>query len=320
MYFFPYGVDVPMERWPITNFTILGLIILAFVGQGWAMFEGGIGAIEPFVLSGWNPQGLFGHMWLHGGILHLVGNVVFLWVFGNAICAKFGNLHFALFYVSAGLLAAFTHLLSGGGPAIGASGAINGVVGAFLVLYPLNNVSCVFGFFIWFRWFRVSSIWIILLYFAFDIWGALTGAGGVGYFAHLGGFAAGFGVATLALKMNWIEMTRAEVSIYDLRNRRRNRNPAPYRPAQPSPEQQRPADVARPPTPTSRPSPSPRFKSYLDEQRGQPPKSGVGNTEQKAIRFRCSCGKVLRADAWLAGKRARCPDCSTVLEVPRQTP
>ena len=82
-----------------------------------------------------------------------------------------------------------------GGNAIGASGAINGIVGMYLVFFPINEITCYFVFLLLPRLikeFSLSSIWMILFWLAFDIWGAMRGGGQVAYFAHLGGFAGGF--------------------------------------------------------------------------------------------------------------------------------
>ncbi|MFO7899487.1 MAG: rhomboid family intramembrane serine protease [Planctomycetota bacterium] len=314
--FFPYRVDVPMERWPIANFAILGLMVAAFVGQRWAEATGQLAEIIPFILSGWDVRGMLGHMWLHAGVLHLVGNMIFLWVFGNAVCAKFGNAAYAAFYVLAGVLAAAVHLVADGGAAVGASGAINGVVGAFLVLYPLNDVSCVLWLVFWMYRFSLSSIWLILMYFVFDVWGAATGGGGVAYFAHLGGFAAGFGVATLALKLNWIEMTRAEQSLYNLLRYGRYPGLAEFRPPRRGKEERWEEVAKAPPSPGKPPGP-PTFDGYVEEpQGGASDAGGTGPPEDRLVRFRCRCGQVLKADARFAGRRARCPNCSAALRIP----
>ena len=136
-------------------------------------------------------------MWLHGGLLHLLGNLLFLWVFGNAVCAKIGNLRYLLLYVLLGVTAGIAHLLISRGAVIGASGAINGVVGMYLVLFYENEITCLFAFWLivlYVRVFAVSSIWMILLWLLWDVVGALLpGGSNVAYFAHLGGFAAASG-------------------------------------------------------------------------------------------------------------------------------
>ena len=212
----PYKVDVPMQRWPIANFVLIGSTVVAFVLQISVMMSSSADAIEPFVLGTGSPLGLVGHIWLHGGIMHLLGNMLFLWVFGNAICAKIGNAQFVGLYVALGVLAGLCHLTFGGGPAVGASGAINGIVGMFLVLYPLNHVTCALIWFPFVRTFSVSSYWLIVMWFVFDILGVLLGAAGVAFYAHIGGFLAGFAVAAASLKLGWIRPGRYERSLLDV--------------------------------------------------------------------------------------------------------
>ena len=213
----PYQVDVPMSRWPIMNFALIGGItvvsLLTFIA-------GDTETVNRMVLHGWAPTGLFGHMLLHVGLMHLIGNMLFLWVFGNAVCAKITNIAYLPLFVALGLFAAATHNVLDGGAAVGASGAINGIVGMYLVFYPLNNVSCVWIFGLYGNTFSISGMWLILLWLLFDIWGATTGEAGVAYWAHLGGIAAGAGLASVMLAMGWTRMTTSERSIYDVLARR----------------------------------------------------------------------------------------------------
>ena len=189
MLLLPYHVDVPMSRWPITNF----LLIVATVGLFAAIRAGSVPpeAIEPYILGLRGANGIYGHIFLHFGYLHL-------------------------FYLMLGCVAGITHLFISGDPAIGASGAVNGIVGMYLVLYPLNNVSCFYWFIIRIGSFCVSSVWLILYWAAFDIYGAIRGGGHVAYWAHLGGFAAGFLLASLLLYSGLVQMTSTERSLLDV--------------------------------------------------------------------------------------------------------
>ena len=215
MFLIPFAVDVPMARVPFANFVLIAatafLSVVGFVGEA--------EAVEPLILLGWRPMGLLGHMFVHADPIHLLGNLLFLWVFGNAVCAKIGNVPYLLLYVGLGLLAAAAHNLLDGRPAVGASGAINGVVGLFLVLYPLNEISCVYFIVVRGGTFGVSSIWIILLWLAFDVWGAVAGGGNVAYAAHLGGFASGAAIGLLLLHREVVTMDRGEQSLLDLARR-----------------------------------------------------------------------------------------------------
>ncbi len=269
-----------MRRWPIANFVIIGLAVAVFAHE-MSLNELGIYLlIERYALTGFEPRGLFGHMWLHGGWLHIIGNMVFLWVFGNAICAKVGNLVYPALYIGFGLAAAIAHLVFSGTPMIGASGAINGVVGAFLVLYPLNSISCLLLWFPWVRLFSVSSFWMILFWFAFDVLGALTGDGFVAYVAHLGGFVAGFVGTAVAVKLRWIRMESDERSLFDAFRTRGL--PGHFVRRQP---------MAHPP---------------LIEEAHPPP----------FVRVRCPCGAMLRVPRDLCGKLARCPVCERIVRIP----
>ena len=211
----PLNVDVPMYRLPWANVVLIAGI---FVTSLYALAVG-LDAVDPYILNGWEPSGLFGHMALHAGAIHLMGNLIFLFAFGNAVCAKVGNALNVPLFVAFGLAAAAVHNLLDGQRMIGASGAINGIVGMFLVLYPRNDMTCGWWFLIRVGTFSLSSYWMILLWLAFDLWGAAAssgGDGGIAYFAHLGGFACGFATAWLALRQGWIEMEDDEQSLPDL--------------------------------------------------------------------------------------------------------
>ena len=213
----PYRVDVPFNHRPVMNWLLVTSVIFVFFVQLSAIADPVASKkIYSFVLDGWGIRGLFGHMWLHAGLLHLIGNLIFLWIFGNAVCSKLGNVLYLPVYVGLGLIAAMSHQILVGGSAIGASGAINGIVGMYLVFFPENTISCFFLFFFRPIFFSLSGYWLILLWFAFDLFGAVSGSEGVAYVAHIGGFLGGFGLAILMLKMKWIGMERDERSIFDI--------------------------------------------------------------------------------------------------------
>lgn len=139
-------------------------------------------------------------MFLHGGWGHILMNAVFLWVFGNNIEDSMGPGRFLAFYLLCGLIAAGTHVLaqpSSPVPTIGASGAISGVLGAYLVLYPKVRVNMLFIFVIFFRVFAIPA-WIVLIWwFGIQVFSAYMTpmrpdvSGGVAVWAHIGGFVAG---------------------------------------------------------------------------------------------------------------------------------
>src|SRR6516162_3778323 len=202
----PYHVDVPMRRLPWMNWVLIvvTICIYPFCISGDHFTNLG----ENLMLGGKSWLGVVGHMFVHADIFHLLGNMVFLWVFGNAVCAKVGNLAYLFVYLGLGVTAGLTAHLIDPRPAVGASGAINGIVGMFVVWYLLNEISCWYAY--WFfgaagtGTFQVGSFWMILLFLVFDVWGAVRGSGNVGYVAHLAGFAIGFVLAVLFLKLEWV--------------------------------------------------------------------------------------------------------------------
>ncbi len=141
-------------------------------------------------------------MFLHGGWGHLLGNALFFWVFGNNIEDSMGRLRFLLFYLICGLAAAAAHVIvspSSPLPTVGASGAISGVLGAYLVLYPRVRIKMLFFFLIFFRVIPIPA-WAVLIWWFF--WQVVSGlpeltnirpdvSGGVAVWAHIGGFVTG---------------------------------------------------------------------------------------------------------------------------------
>ncbi len=142
-------------------------------------------------------QSIFTSMFVHAGILHIGGNMLFLYIFGDNIEYKFGRGKYLALYLFWGLIAGFVHVLSNPSspyPAIGASGAISGVLGAYLVIFPNAKVLTfmMFGFF--YRLMLISVKWYLPFWFVFqNVLPALVGSNGSGvaFFAHIGGFLIG---------------------------------------------------------------------------------------------------------------------------------
>ena len=275
--------------------------------------------IRPYILDGLTLKGLFGHMWLHGGILHLLGNMLFLWIFGNAICAKIGNLLYIPVYIGLGLLAGISHLVFAGGSVLGASGAINGIVGMFLVLFPQNEITCYFILFIKPREFSVSSAWMILFWLAFDIWGAMQGGGGVAYFAHLGGFVGGVVLAILMLKFKILTMERYEKSLLQIIEEYRHpptdespRGYYSYLNATANEQPELPL-VPIPPVPFE-----PKTISFDPAEQPEKIPLEPQTPKDEFIRFACSCGKRFKMPAKFAGKTGKCPKCNARLKIPNE--
>jgi membrane associated rhomboid family serine protease len=140
-------------------------------------------------------------MFLHGSWGHILGNAIFFWVFGNNIEDSMGPFRFLAFYLLCGLIAAGTHILmqpASPVPTVGASGAISGILGAYLVLYPKVRVNMLFIFVIFFRVFAIPAWLVLIWWFALQVIASLPQlnpmpdvSGGVAVWAHIGGFVAG---------------------------------------------------------------------------------------------------------------------------------
>lgn len=145
----------------------------------------------------------FTSMFLHGGWGHLLGNLMFFWVFGNNVEDSMGRIRFLLFYLICGLAAAIAHIMvqpASPLPTVGASGAISGVLGAYLVLYPKIRVNMLFIFIVFWKVIALPA-WLVLIFWF--LWQLLAGipeltavrpdvSSGVAVWAHIGGFVAGF--------------------------------------------------------------------------------------------------------------------------------
>ena len=220
----PLRDDVPNRSTPIVTIALVGLNVAAFLYQlslGLSGDVSGRGAAEAFVMEfGAVPCRLTGvcgspddfpsplltivtSMFLHGGLLHVGGNMLYLWIFGDNVEDILGHGRFLLFYLLSGLAAAVAQTFSAPRshiPMIGASGAVSGVLGAYLMVFPYASILTLvtFGFFV--RFVHVPAMivlgfWVVLqllngyLTLSVSTGGAETG--GVAWFAHIGGFLAG---------------------------------------------------------------------------------------------------------------------------------
>jgi len=144
----------------------------------------------------------FTSMFMHGGWLHLIGNMLFLWIYGNNVEDYFGPIKFIIFYILSGLAAIMLYTVFGPGsqvPLVGASGAIAGVMGAYMVLHPRARITVLVIFF--FIQFVVLPAKVVLgIWFAIQLFMSFAGSstgGGVAWMAHVGGFVFGYGVMRL---------------------------------------------------------------------------------------------------------------------------
>lgn len=155
--------------------------------------------------SGAVPVGatLFSSMFMHGGLLHLGGNMLYLWIFGNNVEDAMTRFRFIVFYLLCGIIATVSHALlnaTSAVPLIGASGAISGVLGAYLLLYPRAKVLTLFFFGFFVRMVPTHAMIVLIFWFVIQSFSAVTstgGAGGVAWFAHIGGFLAGIALISV---------------------------------------------------------------------------------------------------------------------------
>ncbi len=209
---FPIHDDNPTRITPYISYGLLAACIAVFV---WQLSLGD--AVQQAVYSfGVIPSVLFAtkslpaeldvlpawmtivtSMFLHGGWMHLIGNMLYLWVFGNNVEDAMGHGRFIVFYLLCGVLAALTQAVFNPEselPMIGASGAISGVLGAYLLLHPRARILVIIpvGILIYSPW--ISAYWVLGFWFVLQLVNSLVSAsdtGGVAYGAHLGGFVAG---------------------------------------------------------------------------------------------------------------------------------
>lgn len=188
-----------MTRRPVVNYVLIAVNVALFLmGYHGATVES-VRRIEPYLLQNIHPQvyQFFSSMFLHGDFWHLGGNMLFLWVFGNAINDKLGNVGYLAFYLAGGLAAGIGYLLvSPQAPVLGASGAISAVTGAYLVLLPRVNITVMLLFF-FITFFQVSSLFFLAFQFLYNMFYSVDvltnpgGGGGVAYTAHAAGYIFG---------------------------------------------------------------------------------------------------------------------------------
>ncbi len=199
---FPIRDHNPSERTPYVTWALITINVLIFLGYyltlyqderalGRFFFEWGL---VPAYAS---PTTFVTSMFLHGGLMHLIGNMLFLWVFGDNLEDQMGHLGFLIFYLMAGLLAATAQFVADPTstiPMVGASGAIAGVMGGYLLLFPKARVDILIILIIIFRIIPVPAYIVLGAWFGLQLLqGSMTPTdmGGVAYWAHAGGFAAG---------------------------------------------------------------------------------------------------------------------------------
>ena len=201
---FPIRDHNPSTRTPVVTYALVAANILVFLWQLQFMdsdrnlmrFWEGLALVPAEIMHGLNLQTLITSQFLHAGFGHIFGNMLFLWIFGDNLEDQMGHFGFLVFYLACGLAAAAAQILPDPYslvPMVGASGAIAGVMGGYLLLFPRARVDVLIILVVIFRVIPVPA-WLMLgIWFALQVFGSLgdMGAGGVAYWAHAGGFAAG---------------------------------------------------------------------------------------------------------------------------------
>lgn len=213
--FFPIGDDqVKGGYFPFFSYIFIVLNVLVFVYQaslsipGFEQFVYTYGSIPKETLAGQDTFTLFTSMFLHGSWMHLLGNMLFLWIFADNIEATIGNFRFFIFYLIGGLAAHAGHIYFNTGseiPTVGASGAISAVMGAYLVMYPTSKIKMlVLVFFIRVPAFIFLIFWIVqqVTLGNQSLQSMTSETAGVAWWAHIAGFAFGL-VAGLFYRLNY---------------------------------------------------------------------------------------------------------------------
>ena len=211
----PFRDDNPTRRFPIVTVTFIVMNVLVFMaeladGTGNSVYY--YGAVPRALLGMESAQPvspqitLLTSMFMHGGLLHLAGNMLYLWIFGNNVEDRMGRLRFISFYVLGGVVAAYAHALSAPNsltPMIGASGAIAAVLGAYVLLYPRAQVHTLIflGFFV--QVVKLPALIVIGFWAIIQIASGLlegSSGGGIAWFAHVGGFIFGLSAARIFVR------------------------------------------------------------------------------------------------------------------------
>lgn len=175
--------NASVQEWPAGNYVVMLLATVTFAiqmtGDPKQQYLNGL------ILERFSFLALFGHIWLHMSGVHIIGNLLTLWIFGRYVSLKVGNANYPLVYVMLGFAAAAVHVLYDGRPTIGASGAIMGVLGMHVVL-------C-------FRRLSPAGPWLVLVWYLLNLTGGIIGGYPTTYMAHVGGFVAGILMANVLI-------------------------------------------------------------------------------------------------------------------------
>lgn len=227
--FFPIGTDRPLRHFPWINALLILLnVVIYFMTHsfsGSASTAGLVRGVEQYILypdRSIQLHQFLTYQFLHQGFYHLLGNMVFLYVFGNNLNEKLGNVAYLAFYLAGGVLAGVGQVLTSNAPTLGASGSISAVAGLFLFLLPRTNVRMLIYILIYVDVVEIPSLWFILFSVAKDIFEPyLFGGSNVAHFAHLSGYFTGFVVGGLLLALRLVQRDHYDLLALFQRWRRR---------------------------------------------------------------------------------------------------
>lgn len=197
----PIGTDLRTRHPPVANYALVAANVVVFLFTDYFGGEAGLWLKTVYALDAARPtlDQYLTYQFLHGDIWHLLGNMLFLWIFGNPVCDRMGGLGYVLFYLAGGVFAGFAFTLGADNPIVGASGAIAAVTTAFLALFPRIRVTMLVWMFFIFT-FQVPAM--VLIVFKIILWDNIIAPeldratySNVAFSAHLGGYAFGFAVA-----------------------------------------------------------------------------------------------------------------------------
>jgi membrane associated rhomboid family serine protease len=227
----PLRTDSPLRRTPYMNWALIAANFAVFIAQivsnpsgpGEAAF------VQPLILTPYDP-----HLWqyvtyafLHANWLHIIGNMLFLYIFGNNVNDRMGNLGYLAFYLSGAIIAGVGYVIfDRQAPVLGASGAVAAVTGAYLILLPRSNITIIY-FIFFVGVVEIASLWIILFFFMTDLLGEIApqlmgGAEAVAHVAHITGTLYGAAVSFILLSARLLPRDQFDVvALIQRWNRRR---------------------------------------------------------------------------------------------------
>jgi membrane associated rhomboid family serine protease len=213
----PIRDEIPTHRTPIVNYALLAINILVFVLM-WLAGPSQEGLVYEFAMipasfaNGvdlGDISDIFTSMFMHAGLAHIGGNMLYLWIFGDNVEDRLGPIGYLLFYLAGGVVASLAHLITNPAsqvPTVGASGAIAAVLGAYLVLYPQSRIQTFIPLGYFMRLTVVPAIVVLGLWFVLQLFSGVASlggpdVGGVAFWAHIGGFVVGLVVGLVVSRL-----------------------------------------------------------------------------------------------------------------------